>query len=354
MCFAPKLLAPYTLAIAARLADRHFDLFTERTMPVFRLLALLLLIVSACFSGMRLWGAEPAVDAPAKGDETQADPTKQSEAKKDADKTKFIRLRRGEDNKPIALETAVVRYVPKEGDKKIVVDLIGAVHVGDKSYYDELNKRFADYDVLLYELVAPPGAKIPKGGRGGKSSGHPVGAMQDGLKTMLDLDHQLDLIDYTAENFVHADMSPEEFSKTMADRGESFMQMFFRLMGQGAAQQATGSSNDFGMLMALFSRDRAVRMKVAMAEQFENLEGQMAAFDGPDGSTIITERNKKAFEVLDRELKNGKTKIGVFYGAGHLPDMEERLLNHFKMKRADGDVQWVPAWSLETKKPAAR
>jgi len=324
-------------------------------MPVCRLLALLLLVLCAAVPAIRLWGEEPTTaEAPAEKSNAQAGEAK-PDAKADDNKTKFIRIRRGEDKKPLALETAIVRYVPEEGDKPVVVDLIGAVHVGDKSYYDELNKRFEDYDVLLYELVAPPGAKIPKGGRGGNSSGHPVGAMQDGLKTVLELDHQLDLIDYTADNFVHADMSPEEFSKTMADRGESFMQMFFRLMGQGAAQQATGGgSNDLGMLMALFSRDRAQRMKVIMAEQFENLEGQMAAFDGPEGSTIITERNKKAFEVLDRQLKNGKTKIGVFYGAGHLPDMEERLLNDFKMKRSDQEVQWVRAWSLESKKPKSK
>ena len=323
-------------------------------MPVCRLLALLFLVLSAFLPAVRLWASEPAaVDSSSKAEEKgTVKAEEQAQEHSQEKKTQFIRVRRNEQNEPLALETAVVRYVRKDGEKQVAVDLIGAVHVGDKSYYEELNKRFADYEVVLYELVAPPGAKIPKGGRGGKTSGHPVGAMQDGMKSMLALEHQLDLIDYTAENFVHADMSPDEFSKTMADRGESFMQMFFRLMGQGAAQQATGKSNDLGMLMALFSRDRARLMKITMAEQFENLEGQMAAFDGPDGSTIITERNKKAFEVLERELKNGKAKIAVFYGAGHLPDMEERLVNDFKMKRAEEGVQWVPAWSLERKDEA--
>lgn len=309
----------------------------------FRLLLALLLLCTACFSTLRLWGAEP------KGADEKDRPATEGKAEKACEgETKFIRIRRDEAKKPVALETAIVRYVPADGSKKVVVDLIGAVHVGDKAYYDALNKRFADYDVLLYELVAPPGAKIPKGGRNGKVSGHPVGAMQDGLKSLLELEHQLDRIDYTADNFVHADMSPSEFSKTMENRGESFTQMFFRLMGQGAAQQATGGSNDVGMLMALFSRNRAQRMKIAMAEQFENLDGQMAAFSGPDGSTIITERNKKAFEVLAQQLKDGKTKIGVFYGAGHLPDMEERLIEEFKMKR-EGEEQWIEAWSLADK-----
>jgi hypothetical protein len=325
-------------------------------MLVLRLLALFVLVASFCFTLAAAVAQEPRKAAPA-ADEGKGEPDAAAEVGSNEgkdNKTKFIRIRRAEDGTPLALETAIVRYVPADGDSKVAVDLIGAVHVGDQAYYDALNKRFADYDALLFELVAPPGAKIPKGGRNGQSSGHPVGAMQDGLKSILDLEHQLDKIDYTAENFVHADMSPDEFSKTMEDRGESFMQMFFRLMGQGAAQQAAGGgSNDLGMLLALFSKDRATKMKIAMAEQFENLEGQMAAFDGPEGSTIITERNRKAFEVLDKQLKEGKKRIGVFYGAGHLPDMEERLVRDFKLKR-DGDEQWVEAWSLKLKSPKSK
>jgi hypothetical protein len=298
-------------------------------------------LLGSFLGGLRGWAEEPAVKTAA-----DASKTDKSSAKAEGDESAvFLRIRRDDDDRPLALETAIVHYVPKDASATPVqIDLIGAVHVGDKSYYDELNRRFAGYDALLYELVAPPGAKIPKGGRQGKGSGHPIGAMQDGMKSILELEHQLDKIDYTAKNFVHADMSPEEFSQTMEDRGESFTQMFFRLLGQGAAQQATGKSNDFGLLMAFFSRDRAVKLKIAMAEQFENLEGQMAAFNGPEGSTIITERNKKAFEVLAKELKAGKKKIGVFYGAGHLPDMEQRLLKDFGMKRQS--IEWGPAWSL--------
>ena len=36
----------------------------------------------------------------------------------------------------------------------LAVDLVGAVHVGDKAYYQELNKLFKNYDAVLFELVA--------------------------------------------------------------------------------------------------------------------------------------------------------------------------------------------------------
>jgi len=272
--------------------------------------------------------------------------------KKD-DGPKFIRVRRDDKGKPLAMETAVVRYISADRPG-VVVDLVGAIHIADKSYYDELNKLFETYEVVLYELVAPEGTRIPKEGRPGNNA-HPIGALQNGMGAMLELEHQLDRVDYTKQNLVHADMSPEEFAKSMTDRGESIMQMFLRLMGQGMVQQAAqqqkeggGGSTDLNLLMALFSRDRAHKLKTLFADQFENMEAQMLMFDGPEGSTIITERNRKAFEVLDKQLKEGKKNVAVFYGAGHLPDMEKRLGADFGLKR-EGE-KWLTAWSLERKK----
>lgn len=289
-----------------------------------------------------------------KADNPKAEAKSAEEAGKEAgnkSKEKFVRLRRNDKNQPIAMETAVVRFALADGSQPdLVVDLVGAIHVGDKRYYEELNKLFESYEVVLYELVAPEGTRVPKEGRQGGGA-HPIGMLQDGMKMMLELEHQLDNIDYTKENFVHADMSPEEFSKTMTNRGESFMQMYFRMMGQGMAQQAksgNSGSGDAAILMALFSRDRAHKLKLAMAEQFENMEGQLDVLSGPEGSTIITERNKKAFEVLDKQLTAGKKKIAVFYGAGHFQDMQERLVKDFAMKRTKEN--WLTAWALE--KPA--
>ena len=66
---------------------------------------------------------------------------------------------------------------------------------------------------MLYELVAPQGTRIPKGAKPGN---HPVAMLQNGLKDMLGLEHQLQYIDYTENNMVHADMSPDELLKSMA------------------------------------------------------------------------------------------------------------------------------------------
>jgi hypothetical protein len=268
-----------------------------------------------------------------------------------AEESKFIRLKRTDESLPAAMQTAVVSYQSAKRPD-VEVALVGAVHVGDKSYYDDLNKLFETYDVVLYELVAPEGTRIPKGGRKGPST-HPIGMLQDGMSTILELSHQLNCVDYTKANFVHADMSPEDFSKSMEDRGESFFQMFLRLMGTGMAQNAAGGggASDAALLMALFSKDRAIALKTIMAQQFESLDGTLAALDGPGGSAILTERNKRCFEVLDKQLESGKKRIAIFYGAAHLPDMERRLAADYGFKRSD--EKWLTAWRLQAVKPEA-
>ena len=140
------------------------------------------------------------------------------------------------------MQTAIVRYTAARRKPAGTAArpsrsiLIGAVHIGDIAYYRQLNEHFKQYDALLYELVAPEGTVVERGR--GTSNAHPVGAMQNGIKTLLELDHQLEEIDYTQPNFVHADMSPDQFLQAMKDRNESFLQMYFRLLGQAMAHQS--------------------------------------------------------------------------------------------------------------------
>jgi hypothetical protein len=255
-----------------------------------------------------------------------------------------LRLRRSDDGQLQALETAVVTFAPKDGSRSSAVDLIAAVHIGDGSYYEQLNELFASYDVLLYELVAAGQASVP--GRSTGGGGHPVSTLQRMMKSMLDLEFQLERIDYTRENFVHADMSPAEFSQSMKDRDESFLQLYFRAVGQAMAMQSADPTrgSDVKLLTAFLARDRSVRLKRVLAEQFEMMGGMTLGLDGPEGSTILTERNKKALSVLAKQLQAGHARIGIFYGAAHMPDMQRRLISDFDLEKKE--VRWIEAWDL--------
>lgn len=256
----------------------------------------------------------------------------------------FIRIRMNAKKKPVALETSVTRYegVNAKGDR-VNVDLVGVVHIGEPEYFEAFNKQFENYDAVLYELVAPEGTTIPKGGRMDEGL-NPIAALQNGMKAVLDLEFQLEHVDYTKKNFVHADMSPDEFLDCMKENDESFGKYFLRAVGQSIAQQNSGNISQADLLLSVFSDDPALEMRRVMAKQMKDIEGGMMIFRGKNGSTIITHRNRKALEVLKKQIELGKTNIAIFYGAGHMPEMQTQMISEFQMKRAGR--YWMTAWKL--------
>ena len=254
---------------------------------------------------------------------------------------KFIQLSADENNK--ALQVAVVRYQARTGGEQYV-DLVGAVHVGDKQYYQDLNEMFKNYDAVLYELIAPEGTYIPKGG---VESNSWLSNIQVTMKNVLGLSFQMEEVDYTAKHFVHADFTPEEFSQSMKDKGESIFSMVFKVWRAGISQQLTGqgSANDVDLLMALFASDRQNALKSLMAKELVNSDGVMKILEGPEGSTIVAARNQKALEVLKKEMTKQHRSFAIFYGAAHLPDFHQRLIKDFDMVPVS--TTWLDAWKLK-------
>lgn len=316
-------------------------------------------LLGLALAWLLLWSVAVAQEKPDPPKPAEVAPPAESKVEAEAaeaEEPRFLRLTRTEDDSLVALETAIVRHVPvdskppRKGKKRrsntLTVDLVSAVHIAEKEYYQELNKRFQEYDVVLYELVAPEGTQVPEGGV--ERGGHPVSRLQFGMTAMLELEFQLNGVDYTADNFVHADMSPEQFTQSMRDRGESVFQMFCRMMGYAMAKGGSSSGGDMRLLMAFFDKNRAMALKRAMAEQFEDMEGSLMAINGPNGSTIITERNKVALEVLREQIDEGHRKLAIFYGGGHMSDMQERLLDDFQLEPSK--TEWIVAWDLTDEK----
>jgi len=261
------------------------------------------------------------------------------------EKTEFLRIKKDKDDIPVSLQLANARYVPISGiPNGMYVDLISAVHIADKSYYQNLNELFKNYDVVLYELVAEEGTKVgDKNASEGKSL---LSAVQMGMKNILGLSFQLDEVDYSPDNFVHADISPEDFKKSMDEKGESFFSMFLRMWLVGLQQQATNPNavNDVELIMAMFSDNRERDLKIIAAQQFMNMDPVMKSIEGEKGSTIVSTRNLKALKVLRQEIEKGNKTFAIFYGAAHMPEMAEVMMEEFKLK--PDVVDWVDAWDL--------
>ena len=301
--------------------------------------------------------------------QTAKNPAQEQAPQKEATKPvksefEFIRLRK-DGRKLMAMETNVVRYTNSIKYPGATVDLIGAIHMADPDYYDKLNQLFTKYDVLLYEAVKDEGVDVSKRqakgkpNRGGRSQDgvdtetmvglSAIGILQMGMKDALGLEYQMQGIDYAKKNFVHADMTTREFQRSMQRRGESFGSMMLKEMGKAATQDMGNPlAQQIDLMFSLMSSDREIRVRRIVASQLAKASTAEAFADENGESTIITERNKKALGVLEEQLDKGVKKIGIFYGAAHMPDMEKRLREEFYFKR--GDTKWLQAWKLRRDK----
>lgn len=271
---------------------------------------------------------------------------------KQASPTKFLRIKRDDANKPQSMQTAITRFRPSQGD--LVVDLIGVVHIGESNYYKQLNDQFEKYDAVLYELVAPRGTRIPKGGKrkaqGMDSPLDLVSWMQSQAQTSLGLESQLKLIDYQKSNLVHADLSPKEMGEKMSERGDTPLTVglsaLTEMMRQQNKQLQSQKNNPEPMSASslLDALGNPSKMKLMMAQQF----AQTGVMDTGLGSTLnqmlITDRNEAAMKVLQKQIANGQRKIAIFYGAAHMPDFEKRLAKDFGLKKTK--QVWLDAWDL--------
>lgn len=246
------------------------------------------------------------------------------------------------------LKTPVARYKDKEGR---IVDLVGAVHLGNASYYKKLNRAFARYDKVLYEMVdgedLPEITRISRKVAAGTATPEEMQLFQQYIKKqqerggaagllgtyyaymaeMMQLSLQSEMIDYGRTNWVYADMSMEEFSAAMEARGESWMTLVWDSLRDGSF---SGSGSAYA------SSPESLRRSVA------KMLAAQSASSRSEQRAIIVSRNERCFEVLDRLMQTEPEtrRMAIFYGAMHLRDMHKRLLDRgFELQ----GVQWVTA-----------
>jgi hypothetical protein len=279
------------------------------------------------------------------------------------------------------LETVIVTMRNKAG---VTVELIGAVHIADAAYYKALNELFTTYDELLFELVdgqklkaraenAPkPTKKTAKPAikktapiqttpaadedsdttEAAEEKTNPafgiLRTMMQGFGSYFRLQYQTDAtegINYKAKNFVHADVSMAEFEQLQSEHGESFATIFQKALesemnkvGKKSEDEPKGGQ----LLLALLGDSSGI--KIAMAKMLGKVEtiGEEVGFGA--GSVIVGERNRVALEIFDRQVKTGRKKFGIFYGAAHLDDMEKRLEKRGYKRTAE---RWLTAWDIK-------
>ncbi len=263
----------------------------------------------------------------------------------------YVRL--AEDEKSNRLEVKVSTFTLPDGR---VVDLFGVVHLGDATYYQDVGRRLAGYDAVLFELVGnPKGLQKPGApATDPPARPHPLRGLQKGIGNLFKLDFQLEQIDYTQPNFVHADATAEEFAQMQADRGESMMKLLLKSMqlsGDPALQEKFKEADSIGLgdlVMLFYSGKSMQRIKLVfarlLADSEELLDGKMLG----ENNAIIHGRNEVALKKLKEVLADpAKKRVSIFYGAGHMPSMERDLKEDWKATLT-GET-WLPAWTMPAK-----
>lgn len=270
----------------------------------------------------------------------------------------FVRLVKDAEGKPSALQTAIIRYASKSG---VTVDLVGVVHIGDQAYYQALNRQLKAYDAVLFEAVVDEGQSVAGRRDMARAVGldyqpryeirsdpsHPLTAVQMKLANMLGLAFQPEVVDYSGDQFVHADMTTQEFEKAMQKRGESATTLFLRLLKKSLRRSNELDESELEDLnpLALLTREPTETERQALrrvlAAGIGDVEGMAAELQG---TALIAARNQRCIKVLGQQLKKGKKRVAILYGAAHMPDFDHQLVKQLKLKRKS--QSWLTAWKL--------
>lgn len=254
------------------------------------------------------------------------------------------------------LQTAVQRF--QRGDQH--VDLVAVVHLADKRYFEALNRYLQSYDVVLYELVGGrfPSESVTSGADDSPEEMGSIRSLQQMAKSILGLEFQLDEIDYGAPNFVHADVDWDQYQELMVAKNQTFATLMTRAMSLAQS----GDAESFGMdeealgkmmtqMFTAITTGDSTELKRGLAPLLAEAEGFINQLEGEDGTVIVTERNKLVMQKLNETMSNrSRGKYAIFYGAGHMPDLERRLLANGFHK---GNVVWADAWTLGQSSPSS-
>jgi hypothetical protein len=296
------------------------------------------IIVSLCALAASAWG------------NTSASATQTVLAPEQSQYPESIVMMRRDASGREGLCTPVARYQNANG---VCVDLVGAVHLADARYYRALNRAFARYDKVLYEMLngedlpemtrltrkVEAGAATPEekarlkqytDSRERGVGGDLLSAYYASMADLMKLSLQSEVVDYGLSNLVYADMSSEEFSAAMAERGESWFTLVLDSVKESSGRGVSFTAPKSGSgLKARFCRQLVASSSGSVTE----------------GRAVIVARNARCFEVLDRLLEHEPEarRLAIFYGAMHLRDMHERLLQRgFTLQ----GVQWITAIRL--------
>ena len=269
---------------------------------------------------------------------------------KDATPRPAMRITRPDSN-TVALQIVLREFVPAKGRGPILW-LSGASHVGESNYYAALQRHLEGQALVLFEGVGAKDKKL-------RFDPETEVSIQHTMATALGLVFQLSAIDYDRPHFRNSDLGIAQLQQLMAGgtAGEAGRggggREFQELLQVMDGSSVLGTLLHVGLKFISSSPKLQAVVKIILIETLGQLGGDMSAVKGmpPEFQrlleVIILERNKAVLEDLRKELRAPRPvrSISVFYGAGHLADLEKRFRAELGY-RPRNDV-WLTAISVD-------
>jgi hypothetical protein len=263
----------------------------------------------------------------------------------------YVRIASSDSNH-VALQIAAREFVPARRGEPVVW-LAGVSHIGESNYYAALQAQLDVQTLVLFDGVGAADAASAtnnvdqpepahKSADADSNDGNRA-SLQSAMAAALGLVFQLDAIDYRRPNFRNSDLTIMQLRELMAQQeagspkpgaSQSFEDLLGLMEGNSwfdwliqAALRFLGSSPKFQALGRL-----------ALIDLLGQLQGDPSRLEGlpPDMKqlleVLLQRRNEKVIGDLQAELpqidRHGS--IAVFFGTGHMPDLEKRLRGQLK------------------------
>lgn len=268
----------------------------------------------------------------------------------------YMRVTRPDSN-TVALQIAARRFVPPKG-RGAVIWLSGASHIGESNYFASLQRHLDTQALVLFEGVGAKGKKM-------RFNPDDEVSIQHTMAASLGLVFQLSAIDYDRPHFRNSDLTIAQLQQLLAGgtetnradgsgstkAGEEFQQLLQIMDGSSFL----GTLLHAGLKLIGSSPKLQALTKVMLIEILGQLKGDMSQLKGVPPEiqrlleVIIRERNKVVFDDLKTELRafSPPRSISVFYGAGHMADLERLLRDELKYRPLD--EVWLTALTVNTR-----
>jgi len=241
------------------------------------------------------------------------------------------------------LQTMAREYKPANGQGPTVW-LVGVAHIGEDGYYKQLQKLLDAQSVVLYEGVTRNGVD-PAKSQSDQMAKSTYKAMSDALK----LQFQLYGIDYNRAGFHNADLSWDELQKIEAKYPPAKGGMSLSTIGSMLNADSSQGKMIVSALATVKDDPSSIEaMHIGMIELLSDPTVIERTLSPTLDDVLIKARNAKVLDALKPELAKNPKSIAIFFGAGHMADMEQHLIKDFGY--VPGQEQWYTAIEGDTKK----